>query len=363
MKRRFVYLVGVTLLAVLALVWLTPGERSSGEIERKALFLPSIAEQVNEVDRVEIVSAGNQTIATLLKSGGRWQLEQMHGYHANWSELQTLLADLAQARIVEQKTDKPEYYALLGVDDIAGKDAGSVLVKVSVGDQTTGILVGNQAQGGAGQYVRLQDESASALLDRQLEVSTRLLDWADSRIIDINSAEVAEVEIIHPEGDRIFVTRISADQTDFDLVGLPQGRELKSSWAVNSLASVFSMLDMETVAPVDNVDWKDAVRMRLLTFSGVEIMSDVVAVGDDYLLRLQASHPMAAVVNKQTGENQDAVDAVEQQDIADRAREDIVKTVEDINQKVTGWAYGISKYKYDALVKKQEDILKPLDTP
>jgi hypothetical protein len=42
---------------------------------------------------------------------------------------------------------------------------------------------------------------------------------------------------------------------------------------------------------------------------------------------------------------------------------DTQERVESINNKVAGWAYGIAKYKYEAIVKKTEDLLKPVATP
>lgn len=360
MKRNFLYLAVLTVLALLTLWVFAPDDGSMETSAVDVLFLPEISGQINDVSRVEIISAGDKTVATLVRSGDRWQLEQMGGYQANWVKLKALLAGLAQARVIEIKTDKPRYYARLGVEDVAAEDAGSVLVKVSIGDQTTAILVGHRARSSLGQYVRLQNSAASALVDSKLDVSTVLLDWADSQIIDISAAEVAEVEIIHPQGERVFVTRISADQTDFDLVGLPQGREIKTSWAVNSLGSVFSMLNMETVQAEGSVDWSDAVKMRLLMFSGVEIMADIFAAGDKYLLRLHASFPAADVVSNQPEDNKSSA---EQQDIEKRAAIDVTETVENINQKVAGWAYGITKQKYDVMVKKPEDMLAPLESP
>jgi hypothetical protein len=228
------------------------------------------------------------------------------------------------------------------------------LVRVAIGDQSTGILVGHEAQGRQGQYVRLQDTAGSVLVDREFDVPATSLAWADSRIIDINSSEVAEVEVIHPAGERVLVIRVSADQTDFDLAGLPPDREIRSSWAVNSLGSVFSMLNMQSVRPEADVDWGDAVKMRLLTFSGVEIIADLVQHGDTYLLRLHASHPDASVVQDDNGDSDDARETRKQ--MAD----DVAKQVDAINQKAGGWAYGISKQKYEAMVKKPEDLLKPL---
>ncbi len=360
MKRSFLFLAVLTSLSVLVL-WVFAIKDSALETTGvNTLLLPEISKQINDVSRVEIISAGNKPVATLLKTEHGWQLEQMGGYRADWKKLQTLLATLAQARVIEPKTDKVEYYTRLGVEDVAVEDAGSVLVMLSIGEQTTGILIGHQAQGRQGQYVRLQNSAASALVDREFVVSSERLDWADSTILDINASEVAEVEIIHAQGESLLVTKISADQTDFDLVALPRGREIKSSWAVNSLGSVFSMLNMETVRPVGDVVWNDAVKMRLLMFSGVEIMADMVTAGDEYLLRLHASHPAADVVNKQTKDQQDAV---AQQAAEKRAENDVAMIVEDINQKTTAWAYGISKQKYDAMVKTPEDLLKPLESP
>jgi hypothetical protein len=360
MKRNFVYLLIVTLLAVVAVVLFAPGDKTSGRQSGNTLLLPSIAEQVNEVERVEIVAAGSAVIATLLKTSDGWRFEQMDGYQADWPKLQKLLADLATARVVEAKTDKPEYYARLGVEDISGEDAGGMLVSLSVGGEATGIIIGNRAQGRQGRYARLQNEKASVLVDRDFEVSAVPLEWANSEIVDISSSEVAEVEIIHPTGENLLITRVSADQTDFEFVGLPTGREINSSWSVNSLASVFSMLKMDSVRSENTLDWSAAVKMRLLLFSGVEIMADVLEVDGEHLFRLQASHPAANVIKDQAED--DSHGSPEQQEIDQRAADDVARIVKDINQRTAGWIYVIPKHKYDAMVKKTEDLLKPLES-
>lgn len=358
MKREFLYLAGLTLTAIVIVYLLAPEDRSLEKSSQLTLLLPAIAEQINEVDRVEIVKSGGTVIATLVKHDAAWQVEQMGGYHADWSKLQPLLMALAKARVIEAKTDKPEYYARLGVEDIDAEDADSVLVRIGNADQMTGILIGHEAQGRQGQYVRLQDAPGSALVDRVFEVPRETVHWTDNQIIDVNSAEVAEVEIFHPDAERVLVMRISADQTDFDLAGLPPDRELRSSWAVNSLGSVFSMLNMEAVRPADDpaddMNWSDAVKLRLLMFSGVEILADLLEQEGEYLLRLKASHPAAAVT-------QDESDLSEEQKvIEERAARDVANRVEEINRKVSGWVYGISKAKFEAMTKKPEDLLKPL---
>ena len=51
--------------------------------------------------------------------------------------------------------------------------------------------------------------------------------------------------------------------------------------------------------------------------------------------------------------------SVEQQELEKQAADEVEKAVESINQKVGGWAYAISKQKYDAMVVMPQDLLKP----
>lgn len=360
MKRNFIYLAVVTLLAVLLVVFVAPRGGAPAKTAGGDLLLPGLAGRVNAVDSVAIVAAGNRTVANLRRLDDHWQLEELHGYRADWPKLRSLLADLVQAKVTESKTDKPAYYARLGVEDIANEDAGGMLVKLGIQGETIAVILGDRAQGRTGQYARLNDQAGSVLLDREFDIASQALDWADREIIDINSAEVAEVEVIHPDGERVLVTKISADQADFELAGLPEDRELKSSWAVNSLGSILSLLEMKSVRPAGTTDWGTAVRTRLLTFSGMEIMAQWLAQDDEYLLRLEASHPAAAVTANGAGDEaagDSATQAAEQQVMVE-----VAQAVDDINQRVSGWVYSIEKYKFDAVAKKPEDLLKPLDS-
>ncbi len=373
MKRNFILLAGLTALAFLAVLQLAPDNESTGRVAQKHLLLPDIAAKINDVDRVDIIAAGNVTVATLHKTDTQWQLQQMDNYRANWDQLKTLLAGLASAKVIETKTDKPAYYARLGVEDIDAEDAASVLVRLSIADQHKAIIIGHRAQGTDGQYLRIKGQAASVLVDKTLEAPAEALAWVDKRIIDIKPSEVTEVELIHPGGDRVLVTKVSADDTDFTLADLPAGREIKSQWAVNSLGSVLSLLDLESARPDTGIDWNGAVRMRMLLFSGVEIMAEMLESDGSYLVKLHASHPAADIVDKQDVATEKASvkptdGEVTQADnvpdkVAEKAADEVNKRVADINQRVTGWAYAISKYKFEAMVKKTQDMLKPLESP
>jgi len=370
MSRGFLYLVLATVLGLLAVFFLSQREDSTHQNNSEYdLFMPGLAGTINEVDRVNVMTAGNVTLATLNRTGDEWQVEQMDDYAANWPKLQKILAGLAKARVIEVKTDKPEYYSRLGVADLASESADGTMLELSANGEIHSVDIGHRAKNRVGQYVRLQSSAASGLIDQLLDVPSTLLGWVDKRIIDISASEVAQVEVLHPDNKRVLIMRISADQKDFDLADKLADRELRGVWAVNSLASTLSLLDMESVHPAEDNDWSDSIKMRVLLFSGVEIIADLreqdpteielteieraeLGLGEKdntYWLRLKASNPKTDF------------SALEKDKVAvARAEDNVKQRVADINQRANGWVYSISKQKFDAMAKMQEDLLKPL---
>jgi hypothetical protein len=357
MTRNFIYIVVLTALALGGVAMFAIHGTVPEQAEDQAFLPDSVTAHINDVDKVEIVAGGNRLVATLVMTGDQWRLEQMHGYAADWALLRDLLAGLALARVVEAKTDKPEYYARLGVEDIGAEDAAGLLVRLGIGGDTTEVIIGNETQGRSGQYARIAGQAGSVQLDREIAVAPEAMDWVESEIVDIDSVEVAEVEIIHPDAQRVLVTRVSAGQADFELADMPEGREPKSSWAVNSLGSALSLLNLEAVYPEGGIDWSEAARLRLLTFSGMEIIAEALERDGEYLLRLEASQPRAAVAEANPEETTDPAAA----DIEMQAAADVARAVDEINRRVSGWVYAIAQYKYEAMVKKPEDLLKPLE--
>jgi hypothetical protein len=84
----------------------------------------------------------------------------------------------------------------------------------------------------------------------------------------------------------------------------------------------------------------------------------MVEIDGQQLLRLNASHPAAQVVNYQ---HNPAEESGSGEAIVQAAMDDVAARVAGINQRVDGWAYGIASYKFEAMVKTQEDILKSED--
>jgi hypothetical protein len=353
-RKHFSLLLAVTVI-VAVLVLLVPGKTSRESDHEQSRLLPELQARVNELDWLQISGAGDATLVTLRRGEDYWRVEEASGYRADWEQLRTLLTDLTQAEIVEPKTANPEYYSRLGVEDISQSEARGLMVDFGAASGVAPLIIGNRAAGQDGHYVRRRDDTESVLIDRSLEVPRDRMAWLDQSIIHVADSEVVEIEIVHPDGQRVRARKVSADDENFELLDVPEGAEIQSAWAVNSLAGGLASLTLESVVPASDLEWTDATRFGLVTADGLRIDADLSAVdaageadpGDrEYWIRLQASLFQTAVESAVTAPEEGG-------ETGDRAKA--------VNDRVNGWAYRIPKYKYDAMTKRMDDLFKAVD--
>lgn len=365
-RRHFSWLVVVTLL-VAAAVLLMPGRTGQESAIEKSRLLPALEAQVNDLAWLRLVAAGDRTVATLVRAADGWRVEEVQGYAADWERLRALLAGLVQAEVVEAKTANPDYYDRLGVEDVSSPGAGGVRVEFAADSGLPAVILGDRAQGREGQYVRVAGFAESALVDRALEAPSETLEWVEREVVDVSDAEVVEIEIVHPDGERVWARKVSAEEEDFTLQGVPEGREPQSAWTVNSMANGFSMLRLDDVRRADGMEWSGSIRYGLVTADGLRLDAELLAVetaageGEEdpvdgeaaHWIRLHASLYQTAVdrpVTDDAGEQDPAAAAESPESTEQRAQE--------INRRVSGWAYRIPQYKYDSMTKRMEALLK-----
>ena len=258
-RKHFSWLLMVTLL-VAAVVLVLPGKTGKESSFGHNAFLPDLAGQVNDIDWLRLTAAGGVTIATFSREAGYWTVEEASGYRADWDTLKGLLSSLSSAEVIEVKTDNPEYYTRLGVEDVGSEKAAGVLVEFSQDSGIPPVIVGNNAKARSGQYARLRDSAESVLIDSRVNLPKQQSGWLDKVIIDISDAEVVEFVIEQSEGEPVRALKASADDENFDLQNIPEGRETKSSWSVNAPANSLADLDLEDVIPADQLGWDGAMK-------------------------------------------------------------------------------------------------------
>ncbi len=337
MNNRILLIVTVVLVAVV--VVLNMGERQGPATAATGqLLLPDLASRVDQLASIVIIGAGDRTIATLDRQNDHWTVRERDGYPANVAQIRDTLSALAEARIVEPKTANERFYDRLGVESVALEDATGTAVALIAGDETTTVIIGDMAAAGQ-RFVRLADAAESYQIDRDPAPATEIGRWLDARILDLPNDRVQQVAIRHVAADEaadevLTLHRASADQTNFTVEPIPDGRELLYPGVGNTVAGALRNLRLEDVERAAMT--ADAV-VEYRTFDGLIIVVEGMRDGERAFATFRAEVDVEV-----------AGDA-----LAARQSE-----AEAINARVAGWRYVLPGFQYDQIARRIADMLQ-----
>lgn len=385
------------LVAVVAAIALGRANRpqSEGRGEVESWFAPGLREHVNDVDKVVVTGAGDKVVATLARGANGWTLAEKGGYPVDTGKLREFLLKLAGAKLVEQKTANKDKYATLGVEDVSAKDAKGVQVELDGLAQPLKLIVGTASARGSGTFVRRAGDAQSWLASDALVVAKNATDWLKKDLADIPAARIESVTITQAGGKVVRVAKDAEGDANFKVDGIPKGRAAGAEYAVNGLGSALAGLRFDDVVPAADMPPDDkALKAHYAAFDGLVV--DTTAWekdGKDYaqfkasLDAARADRDIAAAQAKAkadfdaataaaTAAAKDSAGAkdkppadtpVKPLSVSDPAkdREDRLakanKEVADLNARFDGWTYVLPAYKYAAMNKTLDDVLKPLD--
>ena len=169
MTPRFVLgLALVTLLTTGAAVWVTLQQPAASPVQiGDEPAFPALREQPDAVAKV-IVTAPEGTF-TLTRAEDRWVAADRHDYPVAAGKLRELVVQLADMKLIEAKTSRPERYARLEVEDVAaGASSRQIRLEDADGKVLAEAIIGKQRQRltGAepsGTYLRRPGEAQSWL--------------------------------------------------------------------------------------------------------------------------------------------------------------------------------------------------------
>ena len=368
MSRRHVSALVIALVVVTAAIFLLlPGQTGREAPDEEAAAVPGLEAAANALDELTVVGAGDTTIARLERDASGWRVLELAGYPADLEVLRDVIGGLARARVIEPKTDNPAYYDRLGVRDLRDPEAGGLRLDLAAGGDRWSVIVGDEAPNRGGHYLRLAGVAGSVLADFEGDVPADAAGWADTTVVDLMAGEVAEVRITHPDGETVTARKVSADETDFSLLELPEGRETKSAWSVNSLGNALSTLDFEGVGRVDDMTWDDAIAVRAVRFDGLVVEARLLRhAADGDWLRLEASvlddasgqAAVAADAEAGDGEASATEGSTDDAEAPEAAATPAETDADAINTRTAGWAYRIPGFKADAMDVRVGDLLR-----
>lgn len=320
-------------------------------------LFPGLAERIGEVASVRV--RYEDKTATVRRTERGWTIDELDGYPVDPGKVQSLARSLVTARLLEAKTDRPERWNRLELDEPGtprpdgGKSRSKELVLVDGRGETIARLYVGKTRyglfgpGRGGVYVRRAEDSRAWLLDRRIEVPEEPLDWIERQIVDLPRTQIARVVLRPDREDRLAIRRTSREATDFALESVPAGRKADPN-RVERLADALSGLSLQDVRAAAKVPFaEDAPRARFETVDGIVLEARLhkEGEGDDASFWVRfAVFPGEALPGEPAA---DAKPAVE------RARE--------LSARLDGWAFKLSKWAGERFAWTVEDLLEPAD--
>ena len=317
-----------------------------------ALLVPGLLADVNQIDRVQLKVAGDQPLATLVRAEQGWGVLEKDYFPADISKIRATILALAEAYIVEEKTSNAELYARLGVKDVAASDASGVQMTVSGEGQEHVVIVGKPGpQMNRSRYVRLQTEATTWLIDRKIDVQYDVAYWLRKDLFSVDASELIALSVQVPGERAMKLIRQTADHEHSQHAGDGSSRmadDSKSGFIlanpsqpdaqvvdaelqqmVNALSS-FQLLDVEPAAAVAKL--KATMQAEFHLLRGIKLKLSGYEGEKDKYVQIEANVSADA-------------------DVAAK------EWVSDINTRVQGWLFRIPAVSYDAINKREADVL------
>ena len=368
-SRHVSILAIIALLAVLAAFWST-SIRDNGRATANAYLVPGLNENINDVTELRVITAGGSTGATLRKTDRGWIVAERAGYPADAGKLRKSLLDLASARLIEQRTSNPELYERLGVEDIASVEAQGVRVEIDGLEQPVAIIIGNPDSGRSATNVRHADAAATWLVTGALSLEKEPTQWLNTTLLEVHSDRVYTAHIRHPDGGEVRVHKAEPGGGDFVVDNIPAGRELKYATVANGIGAAIAALAMEDLIPAPDFEPEgEPVHIEYQTFDGMAVAIDGFAKGlNDRYLKVGLAYD-ARLVEEFAARQAAAAEPAEGLEetnpaagiLDEPALEPVdAEEIQAINDRLRGWVFKVSNFRYNQLTKTMEDLLSPV---
>ena len=361
-RQRFTALVVAALLAISAALFLNAQRNRAPDAHGGAL-LPSLAGELNTVTSLSVRRGSATPTVTVHQQGGRWTVAQRGDFPADVSKLRKLLLALSDAKITEEKTSNPASFAVIGVEDPALPGATGAEISVAARDGKHTVIIGKPV--GEGNFARRGGENASYSVEPAITFEAEPRYWIDAKLIDIAAAGIQSIEVKPAGGAAYTVHRAPTNSAAagaaanaaqpaattpsvttpsvttpsaaspagtefsqaFTLDGVPSGRKAAESALLAPSPTTYGGLTADDVAAVSGIDFSKPSVATVTLSDGNMITLTGAAIGDKHWIQVQTTKDAA------------------------------------LNAKVSGRAFDIAGYRYDAIFRPLEQLLVPKEPP
>jgi len=348
MKRSvFFALVAITVLALVLALFLSQPDTVDSARDQSQPLVPGLKDRVNEVDRLDIRTAPENTIR-LVRSAERWRVENAENYEADFEQVHQLLRDLAAGSRAEERTSNPEWHERLGVAEARSADdaAESSFEVAFPGTELPALIIGRAGPAGQSRFVRQLDDNQVWLSDREINVPAEMVDWLQRSIMDIPGSELSEIALRHADGELVQLEAADESSSQWVLMNVPEGREAAPAWQLSSTANALSSLRLDDVRQHEGAP-DDASAALFVTRDGLNFVATLFEDEDGTWVHFSVSAEVDASAEGETLSD-DAASAS-----ADAAA---------VDARLSPWDFRLPSAKYEQMTRRMEDFLAESET-
>ncbi|MFC7292208.1 DUF4340 domain-containing protein [Hirschia litorea] len=292
------------------------------------VVLPEFEADVTAADDISVTT--KEGTYHLTRDGRDWFLSERGRYPIQLTAIANLSEALASMTFTRQMTVDPKKFDRLGLGDPLEGGTGALMqVKDADGNTLVNMVVGFK-NGSA--YIRKPDEMQTWAVDASifppLQTPAR---WLDLDILEIGAEDIARVQVEFKDGRSSYGLKVRGDAPgQFELTEPYEDALLIASFAPNPPALALSRLVPLDVAPRSEIKGRLRAIHRTITHQGWVIEVELIEDKGKYW----------AVFSQGL--------EVEREEISDQ--------IDELEDKVAGWAFEISNMDFNIMTTALNDI-------
>jgi hypothetical protein len=351
MSNKALVILGIlaAVMAVWALVQSNVQLERGAKLSANAPLIPGL----NTDDISSITVKSSESTVTLVRDGAKFVLADKNNYPTQNSTVNNLITSALDIKTAELITSDKTNFAELGV----GEDKAKTIITFYKADKSVlaGVIVGNNAQGGRGCYVRLVGGKDVFLSSSQPWFQSGAMDYVDKNVIGLNEKEVASIAVKTKAGSYT-LTKDANDKVIASGIDLPAGKKMKEDAASGAFSEPISVA-IEDVMPASEAKFdfgrSIAIKMKDPTVYTVEVAD---ANGKTYI-KVSAEYTDKSDVTKDTKVESPEVLKGKEAKLLARDKAD------NFNKKHIAWVYEVGESKGKGLAKNPAEFLEDIPKP
>jgi hypothetical protein len=293
--RVFLVLAAITVVTTVAAIFAVltaPAVTTLRFVDEPAF--PALRKNPDAVAKI-VLSTPEGAITLVRETGDRWSALERFGYPVDRKRVRGLVVALADMRLIERKTARPELYERLQVEAPDAEGAKSQLVRLESADGKVlaEAIIGKQrfrltGTEPSGTYLRRPGEPQTWLASGGVQLDPQVGAWLDDQIVDLPEEAIRRVVVKRADEPGYFVVRDSPEDP-WRLAGLAQGEVARQDANLGRLTGALAGVQLEDVQPRERLTWPAQQHTaRIQTFDGVELTVRLAQIDEQYWATFEA---------------------------------------------------------------------------